>query len=77
MVEKVGVRDAVGGGVEGEEEEEETGDIADTCPYRQHLNVNMCQKTMSTYLDVTLGIIFPQVRVSTSRIKGIIDNTLW
>ena len=39
MVEKVGVRDAVGGGVEGEEEEEETGDIVDTCPYRQHLNV--------------------------------------
>lgn len=39
MVEKVGVRDAVGGGVEGEEEEEEVGDIADTCSNRQHVNV--------------------------------------
>lgn len=77
MVEKVGVRDAVGGGVEGEEEEEEVGDIADTFPNRQHVNVNKSQNTMSTYLEVTLGIIFPQVRVSTSRIKGIIDKTLW
>lgn len=40
MVEKVGVGDAVGGGVKGEEEEEEAGDVADTCPYRQHVNVN-------------------------------------
>lgn len=77
MVEKVGVRDAVGSGVKGQEEEEEAGNIADTCPYRQHVNVNKCQKTMTTYLEVTLGIIFPQVRVSTSRIKGIIDKTLW
>lgn len=30
-----------------------------------------------TYRVVTLGIIFPPVRVSTSRMKGIIDKTLW
>lgn len=30
-----------------------------------------------TYFEVTLGIIFPHVRVSTSKIKGIIDKTLW
>lgn len=40
MVEEVGVRDAVGGGVEGEEEEEEAGDVADTYSYRQHVNVS-------------------------------------
>lgn len=29
------------------------------------------------YRVVTLGIIFPPVRVSTSRMKGIMDKTLW
>lgn len=76
MVEEVGVCDAVGGGVEREDEEDEAGDVADTCSNHQHENVNNCQKSMLTYLEVTLGIIFPQVRVSTSRIKGIIDKTL-
>ena len=30
-----------------------------------------------TYLEVTLGTIFPLVNVSTSRMNGIIDKTLW
>lgn len=29
------------------------------------------------YFEVTLGIIFPLVNVSTRRMKGIIDKTLW
>lgn len=46
MMEKVGVRDTVGGGVECEEEEEEVGDVADTFSNCQHVNVNKCQKNM-------------------------------
>lgn len=30
-----------------------------------------------TYFVVTLGTIFPPVSVSTRRINGIIDKTLW
>lgn len=32
---------------------------------------------MNAYLDVTLGIIPPPVSVSTRRINGIMDKTLW
>ena len=31
---------------------------------------------VKTHLDVTLGIIFPPVRVSTRSMNGIIDKTL-
>lgn len=77
MVEQVGVCDTVSSGIEREEEEEDVGHVADTCSNRQYVDVSECQKATSTYLEVTLGIIFPQVRVSTRRIKGIIDKTLW
>ncbi len=33
VVEEISVCDAVGGGIEGEEEEEEAGNIADTCSF--------------------------------------------
>lgn len=77
MVEEIGVRDAVSSGIEGEEEEEEVGDVAYTCSNHQYMDICKYESTMATYLEVTLGIIFPQVRVSTRRIKGIIDKTLW
>ena len=86
MVEEVGVRDAVDGGIDGEEKEEDVGDVFES-DESSCLIHTLTQKDgirgaegggkKKTYFVVTLGIIFPLVRVSTRSINGIMDKTLW
>lgn len=78
-VEEVGVGDAVDGGVEGEAGEEQVGYVPEAGGFQRLAGVRggAAGQGSMAYRVVTLGIIFPPVRVSTRRMKGIMDKTLW
>lgn len=79
VMEEVCVGDAIHGGVDGEEEEEDIGNVPEAAQRMSALELWDSAKKLKfikTYFDVTLGIIFPPVRVSTRSMNGIIDKTL-
>lgn len=79
VMKQIGVSDAIDCGIGGKKEEGDVGDIADAAKQSMRLVSPLALiplKKMQTYLEVTRGIIFPQVMVSTSRRKGIMDKTL-
>lgn len=70
MVEKVGVRDAVSSGIECEEEEEEVGDVADTCSNRQHVDVSEYLKNHINILGGNPGYHLPAGQGFDQKDKG-------
>ena len=91
VMEEVGVGDAIDGGVDSEEKEQNIGYVAETvngwvvryaCSWASYGPIYEKSSHLpgghrDTYFEVTLGTIFPHVKVSTSIMNGIIDKTLW
>jgi hypothetical protein len=77
MVEEVGVAGTVEGGVERKHEEEDVGDISQPVLGQRFAFSRYREWCWATYRVLTRGIILPVLRVSTSRMKGMIERMLW
>ena len=84
MVETIGVRHTIDCSIESEAEEKKGSDVPRSA-FRWVISVKIANGEGSmtwdrggwgTYRLGNLGIILPPVRVSTSRIKGIMESTL-
>lgn len=73
MMKKVGVRDAIDGRIDGDREEDDGCNVFEPDTVRWS-NILIGRYT---HLFVTRGIMAPLVRVSTKRINGMMDKTLW
>ena len=78
VMEEIGVADPVHGRIHGQKEEEQAGDVAQPTKHvSKSTKLSLFKEGGSDVdLEVTLGTICPQVKVSTRRMKGIIDKTL-
>ena len=88
LMEQVGIGDAVDSSTDGKKEEEDIRYVAEAVHskvlemHNSRGGQELCCPLTSvgelgkTYFEVSLGTIFPQVKVSTSIKNGIIDKTL-